>query len=81
MTVADVWSLTIEAAGSGAQIVAGTAYAVANAVEAVPLRASGFFRLAKNDTVICYVTRTSGTGNYVEVGSGNFCYFQGRQVL
>ena len=80
VTVGDVWALSIEAAGSLSQVFARSVYVSANSSVSSPLSCSATFSLTAGDTVIAYVTRSSGTGNYVTINNAGYNTFTGKRL-
>ena len=80
VTVGDVWVLTIEQAGGGAAVFASSVYITANSSVSSPLRCSAAINLTAGDTVIAYVTRISGTGNYVTINNAGYNTFTGKRI-
>ena len=80
VTAGDVWALSIEQAGSGSVVFTSSVYVPANAVAAAPLKCSARFRLTAGDTVMVYVTRVAGVGNYVTINNGNYNTFTGKRL-
>lgn len=80
LTVGDIWTVSIEQAGSGSVIIQNANRVAADIAGSVPLTSSGILSLTAGDTVKVYVTRVSGTGNYVVVNSANYNVFSGRRV-
>lgn len=80
LTVGDVWSISIEQAGSGSTLIQNTNRVAADVAGAVPLICSGIFSLVAGDTVKIYITRVSGTGNYVSLNSANHNVFTGYRI-
>lgn len=74
LTVADVWSLSIEQGGSASNVFARGTYVPANAVLAAGLACRGLFSMAVGDTITCYVTRAAGAGNYVSINDASYNY-------
>jgi hypothetical protein len=81
VTAADVWILSIEQAGSAALTFNSSIYIAANTAVSSPLRCFGAFSLVAGDTVTAYVTRSSGTGNYVTINDGAYNTFSGKRIL
>jgi len=80
VTAADIWILTIEQAGSVAASFASTVYVPVNTAGSSPLRCSCVFSLVAGDTVIAYVTRSSGAGNYVSINNAAYNTFTGGRI-
>ncbi len=77
VTLGDVWSLTLEA---GSNTFGSEQYVIANSRGGAALKLSATAQLAASETVIAYVTRISGTGNYVELANATFNYIVGRKI-
>ncbi len=80
VTLGDVWALSIEAAGGASQVFARSVYVTANSSVSSPLSCSATFSLTAGDTVIAYVTRVSGTGNYVTINNASYNTFTGKRI-
>ncbi|CAB5194568.1 Pectate lyase superfamily protein [uncultured Caudovirales phage] len=80
VTVGDVWTLSIEQAGGGSGVFARSVYITANSSVSSPLSCSATFSLTAGDTVIAYVTRISGTGNYVTINNAGYNTFTGKRL-
>jgi hypothetical protein len=80
VTVGDIWILTIEQAGSASAVFGSTVYVPVNTAASSPLRCSCAFSLIAGDTVSVYVTRSSGSGNYVTLNNATYNTFVGKRI-
>ena len=80
VTLGDVWALSIEQAGGASGVFARSVYVTANSNVSSPLSCSATFSLTAGDTVIAYVTRISGTGNYVTINNATYNTFTGKRI-
>lgn len=80
VTAGDVWRLSIEQAGGTSGVFAASVYVAANSSVSAPLRCSATFSLTAGDTVTAYVTRVSGTGNYVTINDASYNTFTGKRL-
>lgn len=76
-TLGDVWLLTIE--GGGATVGAAICVTATGALGS-SLKCSAQLPLTAGATVAVYLTRFSGTGNYVTANNGTYNVFSGRRV-
>ena len=80
VTAGDVWVLTIEQTGGGAAVFASSVYITANLAVSSPLRCSAAINLTAGNTVSAFVTRISGTGNYVTINNAGYNTFTGKRI-
>lgn len=74
LTVASIWTVSVEQAGSAANVFRRATYVPVNATLAAGLTVHGLFSLAVGDTVTTYVTRIAGSGNYVSINDASYNY-------
>jgi hypothetical protein len=75
-TAADIWSLTIQNLTSG--VIYGLSRSVLAAIESLSLTCR--MQCAANDSVLAYLTRTSGSGTFTTTVSISQNFFQGNFV-